>query len=159
MVKDIYKGAGTSDPQKLVNVNGTLFFVANDGLNGTELWKTNGTANSTTLVKDIFSTSGSNPKYFTLMKGQVYFNAFDAHSGPSFARGEEVHKTDGTLSGTYQVAEIFGLGSSFPNQLINVNDTLFFSANNGSHGYELWMSDGIFGGTTQMVKDINPLFG
>src|SRR4029077_13517162 len=31
MVKDIYKGAATSDPQKLVNVNGTLFFVANDG--------------------------------------------------------------------------------------------------------------------------------
>ena len=159
MVKDIFKGSGPSQPQKLVNVNGVLFFSASDGLTGVELWKSNGTGSGTTLVKDITPTAGSDPKYFTLMNGQVYFNAFDAHSGPAFARGQEVHKTDGTVSGTYQLAEVFGLGSSFPNQLTNVNGMLFFSANNGSHGYELFMSDGILGGTTKMVKDINPLFG
>ena len=30
----------SSHPQSLTNVNGTLFFVANDGASGYELWKT-----------------------------------------------------------------------------------------------------------------------
>ncbi len=30
--------------RRLTNVNGTLYFPANDGTNGNELWKTNGTA-------------------------------------------------------------------------------------------------------------------
>ncbi|GBF00439.1 hyalin, partial [Microcystis aeruginosa NIES-298] len=31
----------------------TLFFTANDGVNGYELWKSDGTAAGTVLVKDI----------------------------------------------------------------------------------------------------------
>ena len=163
MVKDIYAGAGTGNPSKLVNINGTLFFTANNGLNGTELWKSNGTGAATTMVIDFFTTGNSNPNSFTLMNGVVYFSAFDAHSGPGIQiKGTEMHRTDGTLSGTYQVADIFGLGSSFPNQFTNVNGTLYFSANNGSHGFELFKSDGLFSFSstgTSMVKDINPLFG
>ena len=34
-------------------MNGTLFFTANDGSGGTELWKSDGTAAGTVLVKDI----------------------------------------------------------------------------------------------------------
>ena len=37
----------------LTNVNGTLFFTANDGTHGHELWKSDGTAAGTVLVKDI----------------------------------------------------------------------------------------------------------
>ena len=49
MVKDINTTAGTnpgttnsSGPSFLTNVNGTLFFRANDGVNGFELWKSDG---------------------------------------------------------------------------------------------------------------------
>ena len=35
-------------------MNGTLFFTADDGVNGQELWKSDGTAAGTTLVKDIY---------------------------------------------------------------------------------------------------------
>ena len=34
-------------------VNGTLFFAADDGVHGRELWKSDGTAAGTVLVKDI----------------------------------------------------------------------------------------------------------
>src|SRR5687767_9483847 len=38
---------------------------------------------------------------------------------------------------------------------INVNGTIYFEANDGVHGIELWKSDGTSVGTV-MVKDINP---
>jgi ELWxxDGT repeat protein len=37
----------------LTNVNGELSFAADDGVHGTELWKSDGTAAGTTLVQDI----------------------------------------------------------------------------------------------------------
>ena len=40
---------------KLTDVNGTLYFVANDGTSGQELWKSNGTATGTTMVKSIYT--------------------------------------------------------------------------------------------------------
>ena len=41
-------------PAVSTNVNGTLFFAANDGTHGRELWKSDGTAAGTVLVKDIY---------------------------------------------------------------------------------------------------------
>ena len=43
----------SSDAYNLTNVNGTLFFAADDGTHGNELWKSDGTAAGTVLVKDI----------------------------------------------------------------------------------------------------------
>ena len=53
LLKDIRSGADSSLPQELINVNGTLFFRANDGSVGDESWKSEGTEAGTVLVKDI----------------------------------------------------------------------------------------------------------
>jgi ELWxxDGT repeat protein len=53
LVKDINPGAFNSYPQSLTVVGNTLFFTAYDGVNGFELWKSDGTAAGTVLVKDI----------------------------------------------------------------------------------------------------------
>ena len=162
LVKDIYKGIGGSAPEGFILVNGALFFKANNGLNGRELWKSDGTANGTVLVKDIFTTNGSRPQMFTPMNGRVYFTAFNGDQGPAYGRGTEVYQTDGTLENTLQSTWIFTLGGSSPREIINHNGELFISATNGSHGYELWKTDGLglyTGGTTTWVKDINPYLG
>ena len=51
-VKDI-KAGGSWSPHFLKNVNGTLYFAADDGIHGEELWKSDGTGVGTALVEDI----------------------------------------------------------------------------------------------------------
>ena len=47
------RACGSVAVDNLTNVNGTLYFDANDGTHGDELWKTDGTAAGTVMVKDI----------------------------------------------------------------------------------------------------------
>ena len=45
--------ATAASPSSLTGVGGTLFFTADDGTHGRELWKSDGTEAGTVLVKDI----------------------------------------------------------------------------------------------------------
>ncbi|MCK5830907.1 MAG: hypothetical protein KAH20_11465 [Methylococcales bacterium] len=119
---------------KLTNVNGTLFFVFHDNINGKELWKSDGTIAGTKLVKDINpGTSDSHPSYLTDLENTLFFTAIDG------VHGGELWKSDGTDAGTQLVHDINpGTTSSFIQNIINVNNTLFFTANDGVHGSELW---------------------
>jgi ELWxxDGT repeat protein len=134
-------------------MNGTIFFPANDGINGTELWKSDGTAAGTILVKNIRSGSGSsNPFSFTNVDGVMFFIADDG------VNGSELWKTDGTTSGTVLVKDIIpGSSGGGHSRLTNFNGILFFQASDGITG-ELWKSDGTSVGTV-LVKNINPSSG
>jgi ELWxxDGT repeat protein len=146
----------SSDLEELVNVSGTLYFSANNGVNGQELWKSVFPygANETTLVKDINTTPGisanSFPAGFEIRGGEVFFNADDGVSG------QELWKTNGTEPGTTMVLDINPApGGSNPDGITNVDGTLFFSALGPIEGRELWKSDGSGPGTA-VVADINP---
>ena len=82
LVHDISPGASSSSPSSLTNVNGTLFFQAFDGTNGSELWKSDGTEGGTVLVRDIWpGTSHSNPDSLTNVNGTLFFVADDGLHG------------------------------------------------------------------------------
>jgi ELWxxDGT repeat protein len=150
-VREIRAGSAGSNPVNLTNVNGLLYFAANDGTTGNELWKSDGTEAGTVRIKDIYAGAGSsNPAWITEMNGVVYFAAGDP------AKGIELWKSDGTSAGTTNVREIHsGATGSNPTMLTNLNGTLFFSAQSNTKGYELWKSNGTAAGTA-MVKDIHP---
>jgi ELWxxDGT repeat protein len=68
----------------LTDVNGTLFFRAEDGVgvHGVELWKSDGTADGTLLVKDInLWTISSEPETLTDVNGTLFFGARDGVHG------------------------------------------------------------------------------
>jgi ELWxxDGT repeat protein len=136
-------------PIFLTNVNGTLFFVAEDGINGWELWKSDGTTAGTYMVKDITAGSASSDfKDLINMNGMLFFTVDDG------VHGYELWKSDGTANGTVMVKDILvGSGSSMPLYLTVVNGILYFSAIDTSTGQELWRSDGTTNGTV-LVQDI-----
>ena len=170
LVKNIYADSGStpssSSPTQLTNYNGALYFVADDGVNGRELWKSNGTDAGTVMVKDIHSgtyqytpTGGgsaqtrpnsAHPGLLRVLNGQLFFVANDG------AHGAELWKSDGTEAGTTLVKDIrAGSTGAFNSSSLMVvaNGSLMFSANDGVVGDELWKSDGTEVGTT-LVKDI-----
>ncbi len=85
----------------LTAIGSTLFFRATDNTNGAELWKSNGTAAGTILVKDINpGSANASPYSLTVMGGTLFFGASDN------ANGAELWKSDGTTAGTLLVKDI-----------------------------------------------------
>jgi ELWxxDGT repeat protein len=155
LVKDLQTAQNTagSDPSMFIEYNGYLYFAATEPIVGTELWRTDGTATGTTLVKDIKPGGGSSsPSDFFIHKGILYFQADDGSSG------KELWKTDGTEAGTKLAADIFGgygyYNSSNPKNFVTFKDSLFFQGTDTT-GTELWKSDGTDSGSFR-VKDIFP---
>jgi trimeric autotransporter adhesin len=148
-----YKGIAWYNAYTLLKVENYVYFAANDGTNGLELWRTDGTANGTVRLTNINSISRGDSYCYNITKmgGYLYFAATDGSTGMELWR---YSMTDGTAN---KVKEINSSADSDPMFLTVVNilgqDWLFFVANDGN-GAELWKSDGTSAGTS-MVKNIN----
>lgn len=138
----------------LVAFDGGILFEQRDGATGSELWRSDGTAAGTAQVKDINAgPANSYPYPLTVVNGGVFFYADDGK------HGAELWRTDGTAAGTVLVRDINPGGApSASNEsdiLRGVNGRLVFAADDGSHGMELWGSDGSATGT-ELIKDLWP---
>ncbi len=202
MVKDIYAGVLGSNPTNLFVANGILFFTANDGTHGNELWATNGTitkmvndfnigaASSNALVVAEFNNA---PIVVTDSAGFLLYRTcplgYELHWDPFLAKSfdncigvqsyqsyqlsltfsfggklyyagtgngitdNELYSWDGT-NAPVLVANINPTGNSNPGDFLLLNDTLYYSADDGVHGRELWATN-INNSTTAMVADYN----
>src|SRR5262249_59930985 len=97
LVLDLNPGVASANIQSLMNINGTLFFAASDGTtagrHGRELWRSNGTAAGTVLVRDINPGGGdSSPTLLTNANGVLFFAATDG------VRPIQLWKSNGTAA-------------------------------------------------------------
>lgn len=126
-------------PDAILAVGKTLFFTFADGVHGPELWKTDGTAEGTGLVKDILpGATGSFPRQFARIGQRLLFVDADPSA---------LWSSDGTPEGTVQLAAgSWSLGASAV-----VGDALLYRAGGSSDETNtLWRSDGTASGTTRV---------
>jgi ELWxxDGT repeat protein len=137
---------GGSGPNGYAEFNGKLYFRANDGMVGTELWSYDPSSGKSALVKDIYTglnnnsdPNNSNPSGFTLFNSQLYFSA-----QMNTDAGVFIWKTDGTTAGTTQVstAQVTTWLDNTDNLLIPMNNKLLFMGNDTVSGSnKLWSLD------------------
>ena len=141
---EINPGSDTSKPNNLTALGNTLYFTANDSVNGIQLWKSDGSVAGTTKVTNI-NPGNFNPENLTVFGNKLLFSADDG------VNGRELWVYNGTTATL--VSDInSGFADSNPSNLTVLGNKAFFTANNGTNGKELWVYDGT---TVSLVKDIN----
>ena len=158
LVRDINPTGSAFVPPRvffMATAGDTLFFTADDGEHGNELWRSDGTADGTRLVRDIHpGPTDSNPQFLLPAGDGVFLIADDGE------HGLELWRSDGSEDGTVMVADINPTGSAFGTETFffsfgRLGETLYFAADDGDSGVELWRSDGSAAGTVR-AADINP---
>lgn len=149
LVSNINPGSGSSSPSNFVNLNGTLYFMADDGA-GRSLWRTTSTttAGQTTISAEKVSNSRlngiTNIRNLTGVgegsSARLYFVATQNEGQPD--ADTEIWFTNGTAAET-GFFNLNAIGSSDPRQLTNINGRLFFIASTDERGTELWSFSGV----------------
>ncbi|MDA8749873.1 putative Ig domain-containing protein, partial [Candidatus Poseidonia alphae] len=136
----------------------TLNYTSQAG-NGT-LYNGNGTA-WMVYANHVGSTlggvaSGGRPNPPVSMGDNIYYRSGVWNRSSTDYTGYELWKSDGTANGTVQVKDInSGTANSDPEQLTVIGNTLFFTAEDGSHP-SLWKTDGTEAGTVRLTNPTYP---
>ena len=149
-VTEISPGTGGILPSGLTVFNSELYFYGGNTANGYELWKYDGT--SASLVDDIWT--GSSSSYEAgVVNMAVYDNALYFAADGNDGKGLELWKYDGGASATLFADINEGPNGSDPDDFLVADGLLFFEADDGIHGEEMWQFDG---STLRMVVDAVP---
>jgi ELWxxDGT repeat protein len=121
---------------------------------GSELWRSDGTAAGTFMIKDINPGIGdAYPHKFVEAGGQLFFIGNDSNTNA------ELWRTDGSAAGTIKLTDLAGVdgGLAYTNTIAAIGNRVVFDASsvvqNGEN--EPWTSDGTVGGTG-LLLNINP---
>lgn len=146
LVRDILPGPGSAIPEepyfiaepppvdRLVVLGDFVYFAADDGVRGAELWRSDGTFAGTQLVADLFpGPYPSHPRDLTRVGNHLYFTA------ESPQHGRELWRLDSASRPGLSVADLVpGTASSVPQELTAVGDFLYLSAWTPGAGREVW---------------------
>jgi ELWxxDGT repeat protein len=155
--KIVYTPGNGNGWHSLSVLNGNILWISRNG-QATTLEKFDPTTGETTSYYK-FPTDSSWHGHQSMTVVQPLGLAFFAFRTKE--NGNELWKTDGTNDGTSMVKDIrpgkdHGLGDMYGGSTFGeLGSKLYFIANDGTHGSELWRSDGTAAGTT-MVKDEVP---
>ena len=138
-------------------INGIMVFVKEDFNSNNELWRTDGTANGTYIIKEIRPGNSWTIENYNYIKhnNKIYFVANDGITG------NELWVTDGTASGTYLVKDIHPGDSQYNiSDFAIFNNKVYFVAIEGTTNgwFDLWETDGTNAGTKKALG-VSPNIG
>lgn len=136
IVADIWPGSGNSYPGELILLQDKLYFSADDGLTGRELWMYDPASGASQVADIIPDTAGSTLQYMTALDNKLYFEVVDAETGSELWVHDPADRSTGILAAT---------GFSPGNEpeyrdIFALDGMLYFSAENGLN-WDLWMYD------------------
>jgi len=143
MVKDIYEGATSSNPENIIVVSGLVFFTTsvNDCYSSPcELWRSDGTPGGTLFLTTIQMPPLALPLVRLVsanVNGFLLFDMYNNNSGVA----STIWRSDGTVAGT----SVLVTGAEF---LSASEGKLFFITRNDGH---LWVTNGTSAGTLSLT--------
>ncbi|GAB5476056.1 MAG: hypothetical protein Mars2KO_41550 [Maribacter sp.] len=152
MIKDINTGSGSSMYNEfyvktLTVINERLYFIADDGVYGSELWTSDGTESGTyrltDIAKGVGNHFGSYPQNLVWLDGHIYFSAKDG-------TGTGLYRTDGTPTGTSRVTYLNDIRVM---KVVNNRILMVAETSGTTYGpHDLWVSDGTSEGTNHLMS-------
>ena len=137
---------GTFSTGTFSELNDELYFVANDGVSNTSLWKTDGTVVSRVTDISADTTVSVGSPYTAAFDGAVYFVAEEGDSGLG------LWKTDGVTVAAVANPNPHGDFIEGKPRFAVFNGELYFVADDGWTGREVWKTDG---NRVTRVSDVN----
>lgn len=136
----------SSSPGDFCQVGENLFFRADDGFHGSELWKVEGPDAAPVMVADLNPNGSSSLGDLVEMGGDLFFFTYN------MTEGLELWTSDGTREGTSPVKAVTSAEILHDPHLTQAGDKLFFLADDGTNGLQLWTSDGTESGTVSLAR-------
>lgn len=138
---------GSSSAQYLKAFGNNLVFSADDGINGRELWISDGTSVGTLMLEiatgsrtlaGTTTPNSSDPRHLTAVGGKVVFSV--DHDGDGSQLNREFWETDGTIAGTRRIAGVspISIDGAFGESWVVLNDAVYFWGLAGNKTVLLW---------------------
>lgn len=145
LLRDVHPGGSAASFSSMLGYlpgHREMLFGLDDGVHGTELWRTDGTTAGTTLFVEFTPGPAG-----TSFGGAVALNEW-TWIVVAAASGDQLWRTDGTVAGTTQIASTTTLGvNSIDPPLATLGDRVLFNA-----GANLWITDGTAAGTVALAS-------
>lgn len=156
LLKDLRPGFSNPFVEHFTSVGNLAYFDADDGVHGRELYVSDGTAQGTHMVKDIFAGSGSGLRFdsgladvnsLTASGNRLFFVAHDGVNGAS------VYVTNGTSAGTKRLMRRNACPSGSID-MVDVGPGVMFASKDSTGACNLYVSDGTTAGTVLVTRDV-----
>ncbi|OQB37805.1 MAG: hypothetical protein BWY09_01511 [Candidatus Hydrogenedentes bacterium ADurb.Bin179] len=155
LVRDCNPGPVSSSPAWLCACQDAVYFIAEDTTNTRVVWQSNGASDGTNVIRprnerETFRSIAA--MELEIMDSVIWVTARSLMANRNYACLMYIGTTGMNSFEDFNPEPTFFL----PRQLTSAGDHLFFTADDGRHGEELWVSPPGLLVNTVMVRDINP---